>query len=90
MSGPLTEDVDPGSPEYWARQRGKDVVYPSYGGSGGISKRELFAAMAMQGFLAGMGNLKEISVKGGGPVTETAIAQQCVEFADALLKELAK
>lgn len=61
----------------------------SYGsGQVGLTKRELFAAMAMQGYLAGR-NI-------GGPAPELSayvalkVAPVCVEIADALLAELAK
>jgi hypothetical protein len=49
----------------------------------GFSKRELFAAIAMQGLVANTGTCGDT----GAPHT---IASRSVEVADALLKELAK
>lgn len=54
----------------------------------GLSKRELLAAMAMQGWLAGCENAYN-EFTGPATYAETA-AKACVTFADALLKELAK
>jgi hypothetical protein len=51
-----------------------DLYHPSYG----CTKRELFAAMAMQGMLA------------CDRCSDTKAAEQAVIYADALLKELAK
>lgn len=48
----------------------------------GLTKRELFAAMAMQG-LAGQ-------YASGGDFMESHVAEGAVKMADALLKELAK
>lgn len=53
---------------------------------GGLTKRELFAAMAMQGFAADP-RFVATSVKSDPPVTAAKIA---VLWADALLDELAK
>lgn len=50
----------------------------------GLTKRELFAALVMQGILAN----GEILVRYGMPTAETA--KNAVDFADALLAELAK
>ncbi|MGN6223671.1 hypothetical protein [Pseudoxanthomonas sp.] len=52
--------------------------------SAGLTKRELFAAMAMQGIWA---NSDEVLVK---EWSTTDIARNAVEAADALLAELAK
>ena len=49
----------------------------------GITKRELFAAMALQAYIAGRSDLH------GAPPPITA-AERAVEYADALLKELDK
>ncbi len=51
----------------------------------GLTKRELFAAMAMEGWLASFATDAEISPKG-----EIQIAQLAVRLSDALLAELAK
>lgn len=48
----------------------------------GLSKREYFAAMAMQGILSTQEN--------GNGITEAKIAEWSVQNADALLAELAK
>jgi hypothetical protein len=63
-----------------------DLIY----GAPGLTKRELFAAMAMQGLLSTLGTLKNVHVKEDGPLNEAVMAAQSVELADALLKELAK
>lgn len=49
----------------------------------GISKREYFAAMAMQGALASCTNADDW-------VTPSSVAAKSVEYADALLAELEK
>ena len=49
------------------------------GGSSGLTKRELFAAMALQGFIAANGQHQ---------VRDAATA--AVEYADALIKALSK
>jgi hypothetical protein len=48
----------------------------------GLSKRELFAAMAMQGILSAQTN--------GNGIADTQIAEWSVQNADVLLAELAK
>lgn len=53
--------------------------------SGGMTKREYFAALAMQGALAGGQN-----VRVGNASIFPTLARVCVNFADALLAELAK
>ena len=50
----------------------------------GLTKREYFAAMAMQGIL---GNNRELDSLGGSPIK---ISQHCIEMADILLFELEK
>ena len=55
-------------------------VYPIEGFSDGLTKRELFAAMAMQGLLAN--NSRDSDFKG--------FANDSIKFADELLKELEK
>lgn len=49
----------------------------------GLTKREYFAAMAMQAYLTGVINV-------GGNNDEVLITQMAVRYADALLKELNK
>lgn len=58
--------------EYWTEQEG------------GLTKREYFAAMAMQGYLA-MYAGPDIAA----PAAK-AVALACVDYADTLLAELAK
>lgn len=48
----------------------------------GLTKRELFAALAMQGLAPAYAQ--------GGDFMETHVAEGAVKLADALLKELAK
>jgi hypothetical protein len=65
---------------------------------GGLTKRELFAAMAMQGLTASDGFFKDEALKAtakhlgiAGPSTVAVIlAKTSVEFADALLAALEK
>ena len=62
---------------------GNDLVYPTNDcREGTLTKRELFAAMAMQGQLAHRNGYTE---NGYG-----VIASDAVEFADALITELNK
>ena len=51
----------------------------------GLTKREHFAAMAMQGYLA-----NSLIIDSCTNVSVDYIASSSIEFADALLKELAK
>jgi hypothetical protein len=60
---------------------------------GGLTKRELFAAMAMQGLLSNAGGPYQASEQSGWRIvncTQKQVAQECVDMADALLAELAK
>lgn len=54
-----------------------EVLYEGYG----LSKRELFAAMAMQGLCTGFHEVQ---------ASEADIAKRSVTFADALINELSK
>lgn len=68
-------------------------AYPSHGTMGevvetGLTKREHFAAMAMQGLLANRA-VSECSPRPGMNIAQT-YAAAAVEAADALLAELAK
>lgn len=79
---PLTEDPDRGA------MLGRTTVYP-VGYEPGLSKRELFAAMMMQGAMIGLG----ITAGEYGDNEEVApeiVAIDAVKAADALLKVLAK
>ena len=67
----------PASPlngDKWQKQMGFGVGYHEYSG---LTKREYFAAMAMQGILS-QGKL----------LMEPAVAEAAVELADAILKQL--
>lgn len=57
--------------------------------SGGLTKREYFAACAMQGLLAGLGIVEEAGDLKGLVMPKEA-AQVSVNYADALLAELSK
>lgn len=63
---------------------------------GGLTKRELFAAMAMQGMLAcpmgpdGLAALDAIEREKGNEEILRITANSAVKYADALLKELEK
>jgi len=52
----------------------------------GLTKRELFAAMAMQGLVSSISQYSK--TKDGSPITERHVAQQAVVFADALIATL--
>jgi hypothetical protein len=60
-----------------------DIYNSDSCGGEGLSKREHFAAMAMQGII-GSGNLV------GQDVNKTKVAQHAIEYADALLAEIDK
>lgn len=59
---------------------------------GGLTKRELFACAAMQGFCSNHPYLKQLDERAIEAKTclEKALAAACVSYADALLKELSK
>jgi hypothetical protein len=59
---------------------------PQHGSADGLTKRELFAAMAMQGLLA-RGNHGVLAEQG---ITFKDYAYWSTEYADALLAELEK
>lgn len=59
----------------------------------GLTKRELFAAMAMQGLMANPGGPYQASVSSGWVrvnCTQKQIAQECADMADALLAALSE
>ena len=60
------------------------------GGSSGLTKRELFAAIAMQGLLSGghYQSAQECAEPGNDP--EQIIAEDAARYADALIKALSK
>jgi hypothetical protein len=64
------------------------VAYEKDGYSGGLTKRELFAGMAMQGIASSTSSLG-----GSGHLFhehESSVAKVAVEYADALITELEK
>lgn len=75
----MSDENEPAFPmPHYTRPDG-DIVW----GSPGLTKRELFAAMAMQGILA-------CSLPALTPDTPEDCAVDAVHYADALLAELAK
>lgn len=64
-----------------AKELGEQSAFPALGGLVCLTKRELFAAMAMQGAIAG---------SQGFLISKAEFAQIGVQQADALLAELAK
>lgn len=77
---PITKKIEP--PRYFVDADGQHIEKVSI--KEGLTKRELIAAMAMQGHLASMnpGGLEAGFVD--------CVAKDCVRMADALLAELAK
>lgn len=75
---------------------GIDERYALTLSSGGLTKRELFAAMAMQGLLAcpmsqdGLAALEAIEREKGNKEILRLTANSAVKYADALLAELEK
>lgn len=61
----------------------REILYPS----GGLTKRELIAAMAMQGILS---NITKITGDWTGQLTPGFMSAQAVKLTDALLEELEK
>lgn len=62
-------------------------------GNAGLTKREHFAAMAMQGLLANPGGPYQQSDMCGWRLvncTKEQLSMECVDMADALLAELAR
>lgn len=75
----------------------KDCVFPQsnsvgdiVSSTGGISKREYFAAMAMQGYIAGIVGCTDGLDGGALHLSEEEAARESVAYSDALLKELEK
>lgn len=85
---PLPEDQDLAD---HAVRNGNDMAFPMEGGSNvpayGLTKRELFAAMAMQGAMHALAIQAD---EFDEPVDPYPIARDAVKMADALLKELAR
>ena len=69
-----------------------DLIDPFVTSAGGLSKRELFAGMAMQGLLANGDFLKAVEAVAAkrGMNDADAVAKAARGFADALLAELEK
>ena len=66
---------------------GENFAFPGSDCSGSLTKREMFAAMAMQGMLAQVDDNSNPTTWEGNPSNMARIAVTC---ADALLAELAK
>lgn len=85
--------IEPNSAEWL----GAFSAFPAVNESGtvnrdGLTKRELFAAMAMQGMLSDQGSgpyLSREELEAGMTYPKT-VAEMSVEYADALLAELAR
>lgn len=78
------------SPEAIAEAEAESPAFPwGQAVQGGLTKRELFAAMAMQGAMRELAILAE-DFEEGEVVDPNPIARDAVRMADALLKELAK
>lgn len=61
--------------------------------SGGLSKRELYSAIALQALLSNEGRLKDYDKRNDsipGATLQQAVAAQACSYADALIAELAK
>ncbi len=56
----------------------------------GLTKREYFAVLAMQGYLSGTMAWSDGLDGGGVTPSDTEVAKESVAYADALLKELEK
>lgn len=76
-----------------AVRNGNDMAFPMEEGPNvpayGLTKRELFAAMAMQGAMHALA-IEADEFDAGEPVDPHPIARDAVKMADALLKELAR
>ena len=70
-----------------------DSAFPStYSSEDGLSKREYYAGRAMQAILSNQTFLETVLKAAGGQraVAATAIANEAITMADALLAELSK
>ena len=56
---------------------------------GGLTKREYFAGLAMQGLLSNAGHVQTFSGNNPNPV-ETYVAELSIKLSDELLKQLEK
>lgn len=75
------------------KRPGDRLAFPAPYEPYGLTKRELFAAMAMQGLLSNAGGPYQASEQSGWRIvncTQKQVAQECVDMADALIAELAK
>jgi len=73
------------------KELGEDSAFPAEGIAWGLTKREYFAAMAMQGMLSGDHQSDAIADQVDS-IDEfyNKIAELSTEYADALIKELNK
>jgi len=67
-------------------------AFPTHGNTLGLTKREYFAAVALQGMLANPYTIEEIffAKKGNAQQAATEIIEQSVACADRMLAELEK
>lgn len=80
----MTRGFDPAYPTKKVETRGEgDHRFQVISFESGLTKRELFAAMAMQGILANCGDV-------GCRAVSEEVASQAVEDADALIAALGK
>lgn len=75
--------------------KGEETAFPNpefIQGGDGLTKRELFAAMAMQGILSDESNLNwaDTIAERNSETTYQVAARNAVRFADALLDQLSK
>lgn len=84
-----TEFRDPKAPDPKLVAIAQTLAFPCQLGpvqASGLTQRELYAAMAMQGMLSGM----NVSANGSDFINCSAIALDAIEMADTLIKELNK
>ena len=77
-----TSPNDPVFPEQWLDQRFSDVI-PTLCSKGGLTKRELFAALAMQAIIAGT-----LAFDAETDCNSIDTAYEAVSYADALIEAL--
>jgi len=73
--------IDPNDPAFQTSEIVKFNSGPALATMGGLTKREYFAARAMQGFL---------SVKYDFPIENTEVVRLSLKYADTLITELNK
>lgn len=88
----MTDPNDPihAMPEMLFPESLKDQVLKLHSKYGGLTKRELFAAMAMQGILSGIEFFSNSKIKTDGAPANLLLTELAVDTADALIVELNK